>query len=414
MIRTLSLILLLASPVAAAELRGHGGPVRALAVAGDAALTGSFDGAAILWSARDGGARQVLRFHAGGVNAVAFIPGGLATGGEDGRVALWRPGETAPYAAGQAHGAPVVGLALSPDGARLASAGWDGAARLLDLATGTETRLEHGAPVNGVAFLPDGRLATVAQDLALRLWPADGGPAVRTGADAPLNALAAAGATLAAGGADGAVRLYDAAGAETARIATGGGPIVGLALSADGGIAAASSVTGDVTLIDVAARRVLRAIDEVGPVWSVAFAPDGATLMAGGGDRVVRRWAVATGEAVGRTEITTPDPLAGLGDSRGAQVFRACAACHTLGPGDEGRAGPTLHGVFGRRVGTAPGYPYSEALRGMDIVWTPETVSALFEHGPAAYTPGTTMPEQRIGSAEDRAALMDFLAERTR
>jgi cytochrome c len=46
-------------------------------------------------------------------------------------------------------------------------------------------------------------------------------------------------------------------------------------------------------------------------------------------------------------------------------------------------------------------------------VWTPETVSKLFEVGPAAYTPGTKMPEQRIGSAEDRAALVKFLEKTT-
>ena len=56
-----------------------------------------------------------------------------------------------------------------------------------------------------------------------------------------------------------------------------------------------------------------------------------------------------------------------------------------------------------------PGYRYSPALRGMDIVWTPETVSKLFELGPATYTPGTRMPEQTIGGAEDRAALIRFL-----
>jgi cytochrome c len=37
----------------------------------------------------------------------------------------------------------------------------------------------------------------------------------------------------------------------------------------------------------------------------------------------------------------------------------------------------------------------------------------LFEVGPNAYTPGTKMPEQRIGSAEDRKALTDFLARAT-
>ena len=42
----------------------------------------------------------------------------------------------------------------------------------------------------------------------------------------------------------------------------------------------------------------------------------------------------------------------------------------------------------------------------LDIVWTPETVARLFEIGPAAYTPGTKMPEQRIGSEADRAALV--------
>jgi cytochrome c len=37
----------------------------------------------------------------------------------------------------------------------------------------------------------------------------------------------------------------------------------------------------------------------------------------------------------------------------------------------------------------------------------------MFEVGPMAYTPGTKMPEQKIG-AEDRQALMDFLAKATK
>ena len=49
----------------------------------------------------------------------------------------------------------------------------------------------------------------------------------------------------------------------------------------------------------------------------------------------------------------------------------------------------------------------------MDIVWTPETVSELFELGPNAYTPGTKMPEQTISNAEDRAALIRFLQAET-
>ena len=97
----------------------------------------------------------------------------------------------------------------------------------------------------------------------------------------------------------------------------------------------------------------------------------------------------------------------------GAEVFRACVACHTLSAEEGPRAGPTLAGIFGRKIATLPGYNFSEALKKLDIVWTRETVSMLFEVGPMAYTPGTKMPEQQIGSAEDRAALMTFLAKTT-
>ena len=95
-------------------------------------------------------------------------------------------------------------------------------------------------------------------------------------------------------------------------------------------------------------------------------------------------------------------------------MFRACAACHTLTPDGGNRAGPTLHGLFGRRIASVPGYPFSEALRRLPIVWTPQTVSELFEIGPSRYTPGTKMPEQIIGDPADRAALMRFLERATR
>ena len=107
--------------------------------------------------------------------------------------------------------------------------------------------------------------------------------------------------------------------------------------------------------------------------------------------------------------IGPTDPLAEFAGDPDAESFRACIACHTLDPEDGNRAGPTLHGLFGRRIASVPGYRYSPALRDMDIVWTPETVSKLFELGPAKYTPGTKMPEQTIGNAEDRAALIRFL-----
>jgi cytochrome c len=137
-------------------------------------------------------------------------------------------------------------------------------------------------------------------------------------------------------------------------------------------------------------------------------------LLTGGTDRLVRRWNAITGEPIGSVVLAgVEDPLAKYAGDHGADVFRACVACHTLSPDEGNRAGPTLHGIFGRRIATLPGYKFSEALTKLEIVWTPETVSKLFEVGPATYTPGTKMPEQRIGAAEDRAALVKFLEKAT-
>jgi cytochrome c len=192
--------------------------------------------------------------------------------------------------------------------------------------------------------------------------------------------------------------------------------VIALRLSPDGTRIAAASVGGSVAVLARAdARLLFRLVGPGLPVWSLAFRPDGAELLTGGGDRLVRRWDMRTGEHIGAVVIARPeDVLAGFRGERGAEVFQACAACHTLTPDGGNRAGPTLHGVFGRRIATAPGYNFSPALRQLDIVWNAETIAKLFEVGPAQYTPGTKMPEQQIGSAADREALVRFLERATR
>ena len=82
-----------------------------------------------------------------------------------------------------------------------------------------------------------------------------------------------------------------------------------------------------------------------------------------------------TGDPVGSPQRGTPaDPLAAYAGDHGAEVFRACVACHTLSEKDGARAGPTLAGLFGRKIASLPGYRFSDALKTMNIVWTPETV----------------------------------------
>jgi cytochrome c len=410
-----------ASP-AHAQLRGHGGPVKAIAISRDGTeiVSGSFDQSAIRWSLKREAAEQVLRFHEGAVNAVAMLPDGRAvTGGEDGRIAIWRAGAGEPERVLEGHQAPVVSLAISPDGAMLASASWDGTARLWSLQGAAPRVLEgHQQNVNGVAFTPHGRaVVTAGYDLTVRIWPTigQGAPIIVT-LPTPLNAVAVApDGEIAAGGADGKVWFLSPTGEVRGSVGAGGTSVIAIAISGNGALVAAAGVRGAIAIIDRHARKAARTLVGPGlPVWSLAFAPDSRTLITGGADRMIRRWDAATGDHIGSVALAAADdPLAAYAGDRGAEVFRACVACHTLTPDEGNRAGPTLAGIFGRGIATLPGYRFSEALKHLDIVWTPETVAKLFEVGPAAYTPGTKMPEQRLSSADDREALVRFLERAT-
>ncbi|MFC7690140.1 c-type cytochrome [Paeniroseomonas aquatica] len=338
------------------------------------------------------------------MNALATLPDGtLASAGEDARIALWPAGSgDAPARVLEGHTAPIAALAAGPDGT-LASAGWDATLRLWSPG-GTSRVLEgHRGPVNAVTWTPRGWVSA-GYDGTIRLWDAQGSRTL-AGFGVPRNALLALPDGLAAAGADGALRRIGADG--TLQVLTAGTlPLVALAATADGATIAAASLGGSVTLWSE--DRLRGTLDGPGsPVWSLAFAADGRTLWTGGQDRLVRRWDVATGTPLGPLANAMAAPAA-------PAAFRACAACHALTAEAQAMAGPHLQGLFGRRMGSLPGYAYSPRLAQGDIVWTPETVADLFTRGPDVVTPGTRMPVQTLGNADEMAALIRFLREATR
>jgi cytochrome c len=413
------LLLPLAFTPANAQLRGHGGPVRALAISPDGshAISGSFDTSAIHWSLSRNVAEQVMRFHDGAVNAVAWLwDDRIATAGGDAHIAIWTQGKPEPDKVLDGHTGPIVALAVSPDGATLASASWDHTVRLWPLNGGAPRVLEgHSQNVNGAAFAPNGgELVSAGYDATLRIWRlSDGGVSVHN-LPTPLNSVAIApDGEIVAAGADGKLYFLSPQGDMRGELQASPTPVIALAISRDGKLVAAAGVRGSVAVVERKTRKLEHTLVGPGlPVWSVAFFPDGRTLLTGGTDRTIRRWDAVSGEPIGSVVVGVPDdPLAAYASEPGAQVFRACVACHTLTPDEGNKAGPSLAGIFGRRIATLPGYRYSEALKHMNIVWTPETVAKMFEVGPMTYTPGTKMPEQKIGSPEDRKALVEFLGK---
>ena len=407
-------------------MRGHGGPIRSIAVLdGRTVVTGGFDTAIVVWDVTTGAARRVHRLHDAAVTALAALGGGcFASGGEDGRIAVTCDGERAKQAQWQAHAAAVTTIVpLSAREPALTSGSFDRTARRWPadadpaVAALGPPVAEHNAPVNGVALVADG-VATAAYDGEVRVTGEGNRVLRKLQLPAAANGLAALpDGRLVVTASDGRVRVLTGDLALDFEVVLEDGPLTSIAVSRDGAHIAVAGMRTPVTIIDVGRRKVARQILGPGlPVWALAFSPDGAELFTGGADRALRRWTVATGLAAGEALSKPTDTLAqkdGAGED-GARVFRACVACHTVKADEGHRAGPTLAGIMGRPIATAPGYQFSDALRAMRIVWTQETIAKLFEVGPAVYTPGTKMPEQRITDPADRQALVEWLARVTK
>lgn len=100
---------------------------------------------------------------------------------------------------------------------------------------------------------------------------------------------------------------------------------------------------------------------------------------------------------------------AAAGDpARGAMVFQACAACHSVRPGEH-LTGPSLARVWNRKAGTVEGFlRYSDALKHAGIVWN-DTVLDKWLADPAQLVPGTSMTFRGLQESKDREDVVAYL-----
>ncbi|RJG14994.1 c-type cytochrome [Massilia cavernae] len=89
----------------------------------------------------------------------------------------------------------------------------------------------------------------------------------------------------------------------------------------------------------------------------------------------------------------------------GEAVYARCMGCHALA---YDRTGPRHCGLFGRRAGSVAGFPYSDAMKASDIVWTARTLNRFLKN-PTAAVPGTSMGYSGVPDPAERAALIVFL-----
>ncbi|MFC6880340.1 MULTISPECIES: WD40 repeat domain-containing serine/threonine protein kinase [Actinomadura] len=250
------------------------------------------------------------------VFALAFGQDGrnLAVGGEGRAVRLWDVARRRTVAELRGHGYTVFSAAFSPDGRLLATGGYDGKVILWDAVARRRQRTIEtaGTSVGTVAFSPDGRYLACAGADAVRLWGVRGHAWLKTirgpGESTYTAAFGKQGRLAVAGSAT--LKLWRMPARPDGPVGTNGvtvsrvsSVVSSLAFDSDGDggrTLAAGGYDGTVGVWDVAARRrtaTLNGHDR--SITAVAFRPrSGGSVLATAGGDVVRLWNARTGKAI--------------------------------------------------------------------------------------------------------------------
>ena len=294
------------------ELRAAPGSAIAFAPDGKTLVTSAYDRTTRNYSVNvidtaTGNVVRALSEQPVNVNSGAFSPDGnlLALGCGDGFIYLHEVATGKETGCCIGHRSYVQAVAFSPDGKTLASGSKDHSVRFWDVASSKELRRFDAPAANQLTFAADGKsLTVVSSESALcRVIDAESGkvkhsivanPGVRTTA-----ALSRDGSVLASLTSPTAFRLWDLKTSEEQGPAEAVQPMAALAFSPDGKTLASGGSDRRVYLWDTVSGKLLRRLHgHQAGILAVAFSADGKLLASGSAheDMMVCIWDPASGQ----------------------------------------------------------------------------------------------------------------------
>ena len=117
-------------------------------------------------------------------------------------------------------------------------------------------------------------------------------------------------------------------------------------------------------------------------------------------------------EDMKKAQAALPAPYNTADLDNGQSKFALCQTCHTLTQGGPNMTGPNLHGIFGRKAASVPGFSYSDDLKAAGWTWDAQRIDTWITD-PKAVLPKTKMTFAGLKDPKDRTDVIAYLMVNT-
>jgi WD40 repeat protein/uncharacterized caspase-like protein len=255
------------------------------------------DGAIALRSIVDGTIKATIPTPDKQIVRISLSPSGetVAAANNDGTIAIWDAKGTL-LTTLKGHNAPVLSLNFSPDGQTLISGSADLSVRLWQI-----DRVEHQAIASDtMSVSPDGKFLATAKDGIIQIWQKNVDNSIKllkslnhSGSSILTLSFSPDGQTIASGGDDKTIQLWDVGDGNLKQTLTGHqAQVTSIVFSPDGKAIASGSDDKTIKLWRTDETLVTTIDGQDATIDALSFSPDGQILASAGSDRIISLWQV--------------------------------------------------------------------------------------------------------------------------